>query len=223
MLELKKITALIIETEKNVNESINLFNKLNKKFKFDKMRILIGSDDYDKLYNINENIELITIPKINLNEYNNFCVHKLKYYVDTDYMMMIQLDGYPIRPDKWTDEFYECDYIGAPWLSTGEHTWVNATGYSVGNGGFCLRSKKFLDESSKINYDKNIHRWNEDGFLCCFAGNYLRQRGIVFADEELASKFSIEYSITDPNLNNCFGFHGKFNIERALEIEKEYE
>lgn len=51
--------------------------------------------------------------------------------------------------------------------------------------------------------------------------NYYRliDKGIIFADINTTSKFSIE-AISDqyPNLKNSLGFHGKFHIQEAYSI-----
>ena len=63
----------------------------------------------------------------------------LKKYIDTDFCLIIQGDGFVIHPENWTDEFLKYDYIGAPWRNLAHYSFIR-----VGNGGFSLRSKKLL-------------------------------------------------------------------------------
>lgn len=124
----------------------------------------------------------VKIPPItNIREYSKFMICNLVDYIDTEYVLTIQWDGYILNPDAWTDEFLEVDYCGANW-------WFNDH-RNVGNGAFSLRSKKFLVEVSKMP-TKNYHP--EDLVCCRIMSNYLKNRGIKFASEKLAHRFSHE-------------------------------
>ena len=146
----------------------------------------------------------------NLTEYNRFCVEDLYSYISTDFMLLIQSDGYISNPDLWDDKFLNFDYIGAPW------PWHEV----CGNGGFSLRSKKFLQVSSMLKYKKEHYEYDncpEDNFLCLdfFNRKFMIENGIKFADMLTALEFSFEHPIPQyPNhfKNNSFGFHGKFNL-----------
>jgi len=62
--------------------------------------------------------------------------------------LLVQPDGFVINPDKWDNQFFEYDYIGAPWEQV-PHSYLDPWGkpHRVGNGGFSFRSKKLLDVS----------------------------------------------------------------------------
>lgn len=177
---------------------------------------------------INGNILLKkNISQMSYYEYNKFCVNglysALKDY-EFDYCLLMQEDGFILNVNLWNDSFLNFDYIGAPWLrylnSTEEEFWwlekYNIK-YRVGNGGFSLRSRKFLSESAKIEYPPNAT--HEDVYLTRFYRDYLEQQGIKFADIETASKFSLETKndICD-NINEVFGFHGKYLLQEAMQM-----
>lgn len=78
------------------------------------------------------------------------CIQNLHRRFETEYVVIIQSDGFPVRAGlegflgKW-------DYIGAPW--PGHGNWKDRLflypKFSVGNGGFCLRSKRICEQASK--------------------------------------------------------------------------
>lgn len=157
---------------------------------------------------------LVKIPHIgSVEEYSKFCVTDLKNYVDTDYVLIVQYDGFILNPESWTDEFLNYDYIGAPWLvadwSVRDFNFPeNLLGtVVVGNGGFSLRSKKFLEVSAKLVEEGKIPQVHpEDVSLCIWHKDLLESRGIKIAPPDLASKFSIEGD--DQVYEKQFGFHG---------------
>lgn len=141
-----------------------------------------------------------------IEEYSYFMMKELYKYIETDYVLIVQYDGFILNPDAWTDEFLEYDYIWAPWWYTDSH--------NVGNWGFSLRSKKLLE---LLATDRNLIQLHpEDHHICRTYWEYLISKWIRFAPEELAKKFSIEWSLTPPILpvkywskwTNEFGFHG---------------
>ena len=104
------------------------------------------------------------------------------------------------------------DYIGAPWLVADWSvrdfdfppewfgTWV------VGNGGFCLRSKKLMETTARLVESgaiPNLHP--EDTAICVWHRKIFESEGIKFAPVELAKDFSIEgHELT---YDKQFGFH----------------
>lgn len=141
-------------------------------------------------------------------DYNRFFVEKLNNIIFTDFVLNIQADGFIINPKLWSDNFLNYDYIGAPW------PWHRF----CGNGGFSLRSKKFLQLSSSIKYDSFHNEYQcapEDWFLCVKNRDFFIKNLIKFADIKTASNFSFEHpiGIKGEGLANSFGFHGKHNLK----------
>jgi len=161
-------------------------------------------------------------PITSLVHYNTIVVKEIHKHIDTEYCMFIQTDGYPINIKAWTDEYYNYDYIGAPW------TWVPfeardricPTGGCVGNGGFSMRKLSLMKEVSLYDYDPLdkdlIPKWSgnttlieEDTFICRIMGEDLKSKGFKFAPCELAKYFSVE----NDQYTGQFGFHGAKTID----------
>ena len=150
-------------------------------------------------------IETIKIPPIrSRQEYSMFVLHELHNYVDSDFVLLVQWDGYIINPDAWTNDFLSFDYIGAVW---GHHK----DGFRVGNGGFSLRSRKLLLATREIPFDEELAEDEQIGRK--YRPLLEEQYQVRFAPESTAEKFSFEttYPACQP-----FGFHGLFNIWMAL-------
>lgn len=150
--------------------------------------------------------------------YSCFILEKLKDYVDTSHVLVVQKDGYVINAKAWTDEFLKYDYIGAPWY--GYSTLGVAEG-AVGNGGFSLRSKDFLEAGARVLKEARIKKLpvlektqGEDNFLCVQNYNKMVNLGIKFAPTYLANKFSTEFGYNNyvPYLDQL-GFHGHLSRE----------
>jgi hypothetical protein len=216
------ISICCIDT-KNKIEALIALDKSIENIKFNKYYFF--TDDIQDI-NINRfknlssvNLEIFKIPIIkNKAEYSKFCLVDLNKYISTDFCLTIQHDGYIINPECWTDKFLESDYIGAPWPI--EWGYKNR----IGNGGFCLKSKKFLETSYSIfkdfNFNASLNRSvydisvNEDFLSCNSYYDEMRASGIKFADIEIASLFSIEHPILEMK-EKTFGFHGYFTIDRT--------
>ncbi len=141
-------------------------------------------------------------------DYSDICIKNLWAHIDTDFFLIVQYDGFAVNSSAWNDNFLSSDYIGAPWAPT------RKTGhFSVGNGGFSLRSKKLLQalRDPVIRLHPNIPDGaNEDFAICRIYKSYLEEvHDIVFAPPNLAHNFSYEDG-TRPQLT--FGMHGIWNI-----------
>jgi len=144
--------------------------------------------------------------------YSYFLMFDLHKHIDTKYCLLIQHDGFIVDPEMWDDNFYNYDYIGAPWPSIDNH-FVDPFGKvrRVGNGGFSFRSKKLLEVSTHEHIpcvatthgDFYKHHGNgyfaEDLNICVHNAHIYEQYGCVFAPYEIACKFSRECTV-DANL-----------------------
>lgn len=110
------------------------------------------------------------------------------------------------RPPKaWTDEFLDCDYLGAPWPD-------RKGGHTVGNGGFSLRSRKLL---AALRDDRFPLLTNtEDVTICGLHRPRLESEfAIKFGQVDLAQRFSFEMDARAAiQGTKTFGFHGLFNL-----------
>lgn len=161
-----------------------------------------------------DKITFVKIDKItSRQQYSSFILKELNNYIDTDFVLIVQHDGFIINPSSWNDDFLKYDYIGAPWKG-------NENKNKVGNGGFSLRSKKLIDFISNKYKDKYV-LFNEDLEICNVSYDELVKNGFKFPDIKTAFEFSIEHKSEGYN-EVPFGFHGfpftKIGMESKIKI-----
>jgi hypothetical protein len=153
-------------------------------------------------------------------QYSNFLIHKLHEYIGTDYVLIIQYDGFVLNPLAWDPQFLQYDYIGAK-ISINKR-------FIVGNGGFSLRSRKLLhalrDDGEIRRYDASREPYSEDLAICDTYREILESKhGIRFAPEAVADRFSAE--LTPPTVHN-FGFHNLIHLiglyENQFELPEQW-
>jgi len=190
-------TLVSIDT-KYKYESLHVLKNMKELFNF-KETVFFSNDIKS------EHVRNIEIPNIVGKKdgfsYSYFCLKELPKYIETDFCLVVQHDGFIINPDMWSDRFMEYDYIGAPWPDN----FVNR----VGNGGFSLRSKKFLQACLDIFENEDILE-HEDLLACVYRYEEFSKRGVKFAPVDLAIEFSIEHIVPELKSMKSFGFHGTF-------------
>lgn len=209
---LKDVT-LISVTSIDIQSAANALLISSEHCNFGAIKLLSPSNP-EKIYS---SIEHIKIPPIDFIGYSKFMIEELHRFVDTEFCLIVQADGFVINPSIWTNQFLEYDYIGAPWpkvvgVHNASFNRMEMGRNRVGNGGFSLRSKKLLDVCSKIAFDHlNFPIKSEDLIICHYLYDQMLNSGIKFAPFEVAKKFSIESLIENQceNLASSFGFHGK--------------
>jgi hypothetical protein len=139
-----------------------------------------------------------------------------------EHNLIIHPDGFAVNREAWTDEFLEYDYIGACW---GDGT--------IGNGGFCLRSRKLYDAFISIGVKNSTNDYQdymndsfyyvitesgekfipEDNIICKVHREKLeKEYDIKFAPLYIANRFSIEHNYSSVWLGKSLGFHGKHGV-----------
>ena len=139
-----------------------------------------------------------------------------------EHNLIIHPDGFAVNRDAWTDEFLEYDYIGASWNDG-----------TVGNGGFCLRSRKLYDAFISMNVKNSTNDYQdymndsfyyvitesgekfipEDNIICKVHREKLeKEYDIKFAPLYIANRFSIEHNYSSVWLGKSLGFHGKHGV-----------
>ena len=152
-------------------------------------------------------------------DYNKWMVYGLNEVINTEYTLVVQGDGFILNEHKWHPMFLNYDYIGS--------LWGKDQSERVGNGGFSLRSKKFLEASAKLESDDNTWgRVGEDVFLCRENIGPMRDKyGIKYAPVDVATIFSVESTAVPEqehiDLNksesyDTFGFHGSIHHHPAI-------
>ncbi len=158
--------------------------------------------------------------------YSSLILDELKKIVRTEYVLIVQDDGFILNPGAWDDAFYDCDYIGAPWppmLLLDPPGEVVRPNNRVGNGGFSFRSRRLLDECSLSTlFRPEYGALPEDLLIGHFNHAHLAAKGIRFADLSLASRFSGEAPSEDGTLklDNVFGFHGNLVLEALAALTR---
>jgi hypothetical protein len=151
-------------------------------------------------------IDIVNIEPIRSGaDYSQFVLRQLPGYIRTSHVLITQWDGFVTHPEAWTDEFLVHDYIGAVWPDEPENR-------SVGNGGFSLRSRRFM----AAGLDTRITQFHpEDQVMCREQRGFLqRVHGISFAPPQLARRFAYE---NETPLGITFGFHGPYNLPSVLD------
>ena len=167
-------------------------------------------------------VEIIRINPIDYEQYNKFIIYDLYKYIDTDYALLVQDDGFITNPECWTNDFLNYDYIGAPWpLPQDNWSFRDIFGniIRVGNGGFSFRSKKLLSVASKLDipWKSYYGMYNEDAFITCYNRHIYEGEGCKFAPLEIAVKFSKELEINENANVKTFGIHGS---QRTIDFYK---
>jgi len=203
--------TLLTATSVNIEATHKAFLRCAQGIEFGAMKMLCST-----LPMITDpRVQYIHIPPINLRDYNRFMIETLNAHVETGYCLIMQEDGFILDPTHWNNQFMEYDYIGAPWanyllMSNGQVIRVDKN--HVGNGGFSLRSKKLLEATSRLRFDRlNFPSKSEDLVICHYLYEDMRAVGIRFAPPQLAAQFSIESTegLYGQSFNSVFGFHGK--------------
>lgn len=223
---MKSITLLGIDgTGNELDCYIKLFELCSREYNFQNYKIITAN----KSIPIVKNIEFFKIDKLNYQQYQSFCILETNQYINTDYALFVQSDGFVVNGDKWSDQYLNYDYVGQPWmLDTGEmvYPWITDNNESVGEGGFSLRSKCLLNFCSKFNKKviENLTQNgnNEDFIICVLYRDLLKQNGFKFSTPELAKQFCAGTNDSDQQkINNTFGFHGNKFLPLVLNKYKE--
>ena len=173
----------------------------------------------------------------NIQEYNRLMLSNEFYsrFLDSDYMLIYQLDAFVFRDELsfWCSKGY--DYIGAPWLNNpvNNHPVISAINYlsfwysqfrhkksrqslfnKVGNGGFSLRKTEsfykatnvYSSKATEYMQQKRSHLYNEDVFWATEIPEF------SYPDAMEALRFSFDtcphHSFRLTNGQLPFGCHG---------------
>jgi hypothetical protein len=234
MLDLSRVTLFAIDNTNRIEGTIKSLYTSMGFAKFGSVK-LATSDEHINKYSKDLLKDGIIceqmIPNItNMDEYSHYILYELHKHVDTEYVLITQDHAFVINPESWTDEFFEYDYIGAPWPYS-ETAFITPFGEHIrcGNGGFSLRSKKLLELPSKVDIPFNVAEQsefykmfgsvntNEDGNICVHNRHIFIENGCKFPSVEIASKFSYETPVSENQGIVPFGFH--YNLPPQITIE----
>lgn len=138
--------------------------------------------------------------------YSEFLLAHMVDHVETSYCLVTQWDGHVLDARRWRPQFLDYDYIGASWPQFQD-------GCDVGNGGFSLRSRRLMEACRDFEFHTSHP---EDLAIGRINRRWLEGRGMRFAPRSLANLFATERA---GDLDCSFGYHGVFNMPRALGTE----
>lgn len=208
MLNLKNTTLLFVETRAH---------KITKRVIED----CISKCNFGEILIFTDKPELIPVPGaryIDVPDFPNKREAGKFYYctameeVTTDFALLLEWDAGIFNENKWLSDFFNYDYIGAPWMVRPGDT------QDVGNGGFTLMSRKL---GQRLCFDRRQHPVYTDMDVSRAARTRLEPQGFKWPHRTLASCFSWELGPRNPE---HFGFHGNFTwpttLPRAEIIER---
>jgi hypothetical protein len=210
-LILNDVTLVSIDGTGNNDYTLKALHHSKKHITFGKTIFLSPTETYENL----GDVELINISPMTYEGWSKFVLKSLGNYITTKHYLYVDYDGFVLHPDAWRDEFLEYDYIGAPFFYP-DHVMSEHVDQAVkdkpvdqlnlvGNGGFTLRSRKFLEAAATCE-DTRYHL--EDVYSCFNNYEHFCSQGVKFAPINVASKFSYNYLHNDKSI---FGFHGDKN------------
>lgn len=195
----KSITIVIVDTD-CYKLGLSALETSLSKLHADRVLVLSDDEKYWKGFPVHR-VDKIT----HVHDYNNLVINELPKLIETDYVLIIQFDGFILHADSFDNNFFNFDYIGAPWVG---FPYLN-----VGNGGFSWRSRRLCEAVSKLNYGSGKRLDNheaEDLFICRTNRIYLENyENCRFANFEIASRFSVEHT---NKVGKPFGFHGLHHL-----------
>lgn len=200
MIKLSNVDLIIIDCL-NINKALSVLCHCSEMIEFGSSKIF----SHIKPFDIPEHIEFIKIDQLDsIEKYSDFCL-KLNLFISNDYVLLIQTDGFILNPELWNDKFLDYDYIGSPFPNFGDLP------NDIGNGGFSLRSKKFLNYATTF---ETTNGQAEDMFLTVDHYKDALDYGINFPDLQIALKFASSYDLPQYKINHYqqnehFGFHNR--------------
>lgn len=195
-LYLPNVTLICVDCV-DVNRALKALDISRRNIKFGAIKFITSLSVEKSI----TDLEVYSIDALNtIQEYSEFIIKHLWRYVQTEFILLIQHDGYVLRPSAWKEEFLNYDYVGAK--------WNQYPASNVGNGGFSLRSKKLMEILAQDPVVQETHP--EDHVIGRTYRKYLEgHRDIKFAPSQLADEFSIEaHANPNPVYSGQFGFHG---------------
>src|SRR6266403_1812794 len=206
MLSLKNVTLLFVETRAH-DITKRVIDDCIAKADFGD--ILIYSDQPERIPIPGARYEIVPdFP--NKKEAGRFYYSAAMAKVSTDFALMLEWDGGIFDASKWKPEFFDYDYVGAPWNTVRhEHNRLD-----VGNGGFTLMSKRL---GHFLCRDAGRFPVCTDWDVCRTQRIRLEQEGFKWPGRDLASFFAWELTVRNPD---HFGFHGVFNWPYVLDRDE---
>jgi len=234
MIELPNVTLISIDTTDDLSGTLNAVYTSMKGINFGNVKIITTKEhikNNSSLTNENFIFEESIVDIKNYKDYNHYVIYNLHNHVNTSHCLLVQPDGFVLFPEKWDNSWLEYDYIGAPWAYV-EDAYIDPFGnhHRVGNGGFSLRSRKFLEVPTKVEVPwetnnsnfywmpEGVINYHEDGNVCVHNRHIFIEQGCKYAPVEIAVRFSQETRVSECDGIIPFGFH--YNLPPGVTLEQ---
>ncbi len=234
MIKLPNVTLISIDTTDNLSGTLKGVYTSMSGINFGAVKIITTKKQIENNYSLVDDGIVLEEPVVdikNYNDYNHYVIHDLHNHVNTSHCLLVQPDGFVLFPEKWNNEWLKYDYIGAPW-EYAEDAYIDPFGnhHRVGNGGFSLRSKKFLEVPTKVevpwetnNSDfywmpEGVVNYHEDGNVCVHNRHIFIEQGCKYAPVEVAVRFSQETRVSECDGITPFGFH--YNLPPGVTLQQ---
>jgi hypothetical protein len=234
MIELPNVTLVSIDTTDDLSGTLNAVYTSMKGINFGNVKIITTKEQIknnSSLTNENFIFEESVVDIKNYKDYNHYVIYNLHNHVNTSHCLLVQPDGFVLFPEKWDNSWLEYDYIGAPWAYV-EDAYIDPFGnhHRVGNGGFSLRSRKFLEVPTKVEVPwetnnsnfywmpEGVINYHEDGNVCVHNRHIFIEQGCKYAPVEIAVRFSQETRVSECDGIIPFGFH--YNLPPGVTLEQ---
>ncbi len=147
-------------------------------------------------------------------------VRGIRKHVETDFALCVHHDGFIINAGAWRDYWLEYDFIGSPWPPDS----FCGPKYRVGNTGFCLKSKRFMEATAEVGqhytgrHPIEARGWAGDEFCCVEKRPQLEKMGIKFAPVSVACDFGWENNMPEcpRGRPDAFGFHNFYMRNKGI-------
>ncbi len=234
MIELPNVTLISIDTTDDLSGTLNAVYTSMKGINFGNVKIITTKEQIknnSSLTNENFIFEESIVDIKNYKDYNHYVIYNLHNHVNTSHCLLVQPDGFVLFPEKWDNSWLEYDYIGAPWAYV-EDAYIDPFGnhHRVGNGGFSLRSRKFLEVPTKVEVPwetnnsnfywmpEGVVNYHEDGNVCVHNRHIFIEQECKYAPVEVAVRFSQETRVPECDGIIPFGFH--YNLPSGVTLEQ---
>jgi hypothetical protein len=234
MIELPNVTLVSIDTTDDLSGTLNAVYTSMNGINFGNVKIITTKEQIknnSSLTNENFIFEESVVDIKNYKDYNHYVIYNLHNHVNTSHCLLVQPDGFVLFPEKWDNSWLEYDYIGAPWAYV-EDAYIDPFGnhHRVGNGGFSLRSRKFLEVPTKVEVPwetnnsnfywmpEGVINYHEDGNVCVHNRHIFIEQGCKYAPVEIAVRFSQETRVSECDGIIPFGFH--YNLPPGVTLEQ---
>lgn len=202
-LQLPQVT-LIIADGLNAHRAKNVIDICKSKCDFGAIKLLTHLP-------VESEYRVEIMPLKSLVAYSIFCLTEMYKHIETEFVLVVQRDGWILNPDTWTDDWLQYDYVAPLFVQHDD----------VGSGGFSLRSKRIMEAAALRTQAVSGRTWDgtdEDAHLIQQSlGNYedgvlslqMKYDGFKYLPKDEAGKFC-QGGNRNGNYyySHSFGFHG---------------